>query len=110
MYLVMKSFWNVAIRGGSAQPAHSIGFIVSVAPVAAATRTVDVLGGDVRVRAAQRDELAVVHVRAAVDELAHVHGGRYTAVRAGVRQRQRRAAGVSLLALLCASTYRKRPA
>ena len=40
MYFVMKSFWNVAIRGGSAEPAHSIGLIVSVAPVAAATRMV----------------------------------------------------------------------
>ena len=38
MYLAMKSFWNAAIRGGSALPAHSIGVAVSLEPVAAATR------------------------------------------------------------------------
>ena len=38
MYFVMKSFWNFAIRGGIALPAHSIGFAVSLEPVAAATR------------------------------------------------------------------------
>jgi hypothetical protein len=34
----MKSFWKVSTRGGMALPAHSIGFPVSVEPVAAATR------------------------------------------------------------------------
>src|SRR5918997_1056803 len=40
MYLVMKSFWKPATRGGSALPVHSVGFVVSDEPVLAATLTV----------------------------------------------------------------------
>ena len=89
----MKSFWNVAIRGGQ----RRAGPLDRLHRVRRAGRGRDadrhVLGGDVRVRAAQRDELAVVHVRAAVDELAHVHRGLVHAVGARVRQGLRRPAG-----------------
>src|SRR4051794_21835046 len=40
MYFVMKSFWKLATRGGSALLAHSVGVAVSNAPADDATRTV----------------------------------------------------------------------
>src|SRR3954449_9130278 len=39
MYFVMKSFWKLATRGGSALLAHSVGVAVSNAPADDATRT-----------------------------------------------------------------------
>ena len=84
MYFVMKSFWNVATRGGRALPVHSVTALVSEAPVLDGHADRDLCGRQVRVVAAQRDQAAVVHVLACVADLVPALGV------AAVRQDRRR--------------------